>query len=87
MSLGFFREAAARLGLETLRLGYAGGFEPDLVGPEPGELLKRAVLKGLRLLRSLPGAGRLDSPLFSGFIIGLFRKPGAAGAGRPAPRG
>lgn len=74
MSRRFFEEAAARSGLETLFLDYVGGFEPDLVGPEPGALLRRAVLKGLRLLRGLPGTGRFNSPSFSAFLVGLFRK-------------
>ncbi|MBI5625524.1 MAG: class I SAM-dependent methyltransferase [Elusimicrobia bacterium] len=75
MNRPYFEGFAARAGLETLFLDYIGGFEPDLVGPERPAYLKRGVLKALRLLRRLPGAGRLDSPLWSAFLVGLFRKP------------
>ncbi|MFA6317544.1 MAG: class I SAM-dependent methyltransferase [Elusimicrobiota bacterium] len=75
MNRAFFEEFAARAGLETVFLGYIGGFEPDLVGPERTAYLRRGVLKALRTLRRLPGAGRLNGSLWSAFLVGLFRKP------------
>lgn len=74
MSIPFFREFAERHGLHTIHLGYIGGFEPDNLGPERSALGKRAMLKALRLLRRLPGSGRLQCPYWSAFLIGIFRK-------------
>jgi SAM-dependent methyltransferase len=75
MNRGFFENFGKSRGLETLFLDYIGGFEPDNLGPERSAIIRRVVLKALRLLRALPGAGKLDSPLISGFLIGLYRKP------------
>ncbi|MEK7382553.1 MAG: class I SAM-dependent methyltransferase [Elusimicrobiota bacterium] len=71
----FFEDFGRSRGLETLFLGYIGGFEPDNLGPPRPALLRRVVLKALRILRALPGTGKLNSVLFSGFLIGLYRKP------------
>lgn len=75
MNRKFFVDFARSRKLETLYLDFIGGFEPDNLGPERSALFRRAVLKTLRLLRALPGAGKLNSPLFSGFLVGLYRKP------------
>lgn len=75
MNKAFFEDFAARSDLRALFLGYIGGFEPDLVGPERSALLRRGVLKTLRILRGLPGAGRVNAPFFSAFLVGVFRKP------------
>lgn len=75
MNRGFFADFARSRKLEPLYLDYIGGFEPDNLGPERTAYFRRAVLKILRLFRTLPGAGKLNSPLFSGFLIGLYRKP------------
>ncbi len=75
MRLTALEGLARDCGLATLWAGYHGGFEPDLVGPPRAALLRRAVLKALRILRRLPAADSLDSPLWSGFITGVFRKP------------
>lgn len=74
MDPGAFSEFARRNGLETLFLSHIGGFEPDNLGPERSAYGKRVVLKALRLLRSLPFAGRLQSPRFSAFLLGIFRR-------------
>ncbi len=75
MNRRFFEEFGKSRGLEPLFLDYIGGFEPDNLGPPRSALFRRIVLKGLRMLRSLPGAGKLNSALISGFLIGLYRKP------------
>lgn len=74
MSRAFFESFAREAGLETLSLRYIGGFEPDNLGPPRSALFRRAVLKTLRQVRKLPGMGTLDSPHWSGFLLGLFRK-------------
>lgn len=74
MNEPFFRSFAREADLETLALRYIGGFEPDNLGPERSAWLKRAALKGLRQIIKVPGAGEWDSPHWSGFLIGLFRK-------------
>lgn len=75
MNRGFFEEFGRSRGLETLYLDYIGGFEPDNLGPEKTAYVRRVVLKALRIMRALPGAGSFNSPLFSGFLIGVYRKP------------
>jgi SAM-dependent methyltransferase len=76
MNKAYFERFASDYGLETLFLGYVGGFEPDLLGPPRSALGKRVLLRALRELRRLPGTG-VDSPLWSGFLAGIFRKPAA----------
>lgn len=71
----FLREAGRRLGLELLHLDYLGGFEPDNLAPPRAALGRRILLKGLRALRALPGAGTLQSPRFSAFLAAVMRKP------------
>lgn len=75
MSRRFFEDFARANGLETLHLDYIGGFEPDNLGPARSAYFRRIILKLLRAVRALPGAGALNSPLFSGFLIGIDRKP------------
>jgi SAM-dependent methyltransferase len=75
MNRRFFEEFGRSRGLETVYLEYLGGFEPDNLGPERGAIIRRAVLKVLRILRALPGAGKLNSSAFSAFLIGIYRKP------------
>jgi SAM-dependent methyltransferase len=78
MNRDFFENFAKSRGLEPIFLDYIGGFEPDNLGPPRSALFRRALLKALRILRALPGVGTLNSALFSGFLIGLYRKPAAA---------
>lgn len=79
MSEDFFRRAAAAHGARLLRVGYFGGLEPALWDPRGRPWPWRAAAKALAGLRRLPGAGRVDSPLWSGFLAGFFEKPGGAG--------
>ncbi len=74
MRRDFLAAFAQRSGLETIFLDYFGGFEPDNLGPPRTALARRAALKILRQVRKLPGTGKLNSALWSGFILGLFRK-------------
>ncbi|MBI4679375.1 MAG: class I SAM-dependent methyltransferase [Elusimicrobia bacterium] len=55
MNKAHMRRLPSLLGLRTVFLDYIGGFEPDLVGPPKGAVLRRACLKALRLARRRHG--------------------------------
>src|SRR5919109_3832423 len=77
---GYERE----LGLEPLFKGYVGGFEPAVFGRlESRRLLDRALWWGLVALRPIfnhrwaRGLRRLNSPLWSGYVLAAYRVPEA----------
>ena len=81
------------LGLTPIFKGYIGGFEPRVFAVRERRTFRSGFLylfsRGLALILShhLPGLRRFNSPRFSGYVMGIWRKPGAEQAlsGPPAP--
>jgi SAM-dependent methyltransferase len=76
MTREFFHSAAERSGCRLRYLGFVGGFEPGILDTRTRPFLLRALKSVLGRLRRLPGAGRLNSRLWSGYLLGVFEKPG-----------
>lgn len=74
MTARFFRDLAKRHDLTIEFLEYIGGFEPANLNSRNRPLFYRLVHKGLSLARCLPGMDRLNSNLWSGFLMGIFRR-------------
>jgi SAM-dependent methyltransferase len=76
-----YRRWAATRGLELQHLAYFGGFDPALISPAADRAAaariaaKTAILAGLAY-RRLPISDRLQHPLFSSYLLGVFRRPG-----------
>jgi SAM-dependent methyltransferase len=79
MDVRLWREPAAQAGLETVFAGYAGGFDPRLfVTSERRGLPARAITEAMkladRLMSRFPALRRLNSRLWSGYAIAVYRK-------------
>ena len=72
MHRAYFRRIADTFDLQTRFLGYVGSFEPALFEMRGRPAWVRAIHKLLRSLRTLPGADHVNSPLFSGYLVGIF---------------
>lgn len=75
-----FRGLATTRGLELEHLDYLGGFEPALITPRASgrpraRLLAKAIILGGLAYRRLELADRIDHPLFSCYLLGVFRRP------------
>lgn len=76
-----------RLGLTRMFRGYVGGFEPRILTPaERSGVAATAVARSARLasralrLPALRNAHRLDHPLLSAYLLGVYRANGSAAA-------
>ena len=72
MNLNFFRHFAEQNGLNTLYLGYVGGFEPDYYDyskmPDWFKLVMYPLIAGTRV----PLLNQVNSRLHSSYILGIF---------------
>jgi SAM-dependent methyltransferase len=78
MTPAFFRSLADQVGCRLRFLGYVGGFEPGILDTRTRPFLLRAAKAILGRLRRLPGMGKVDSRLWSGYLLGVFEKPGGS---------
>ncbi|MBI4789820.1 MAG: class I SAM-dependent methyltransferase [Chloroflexi bacterium] len=72
MNRTWFQNMAAKFGLRTRFLGYVGSFEPALFELRGRPPWVKAIHKILRTLRSVSGADRVNSSLFSAYLVGIF---------------
>lgn len=72
MNRQYFQRLAANSGLKTRFLGYVGGWEPALFELRGRPWWVKAIHRLLRTLRAVPIAERINSPLFSGYLVGIF---------------
>jgi SAM-dependent methyltransferase len=76
MTRNFFKSLENRLGLRLKFLDFLGGFEPGLLDTRTRPFFLRVVKGLLGRARRLPGLGKLNSPLWSGYLLGVFEKSG-----------
>lgn len=67
---------AKAAGLESIDVGYFGGFEPSYVDMSAKPLPARAALSAVgRVRRGVTLLDRVNSPRISGYLCGTYRKP------------
>jgi SAM-dependent methyltransferase len=81
MSPDLFRRLAQDHDLGLEHLAYFGGFDPALIAPSPtrpvaARLPAKALIFGGLAYRRLPVSDRLQHPLFSSYLLGVFRRRG-----------
>jgi len=80
MTRAFFESLAERLGCRLRFLDFVGGFEPGILDTRTRPFPLRVVKSLLGRLRRLPGMARINSSLWSGYLLGVFEKPGGDGS-------
>lgn len=78
MTRRFFQFLADELGLRVRFLDFVGGFEPGILDTRTRPFLLRALKGVLGRLRRVPGMGQINSRCWSGYLLGVFEKPGGA---------
>lgn len=73
MTKSFFRTVAEHYGLRIRFLDYLGGFEPANLDTHGRPVVLRALCSAIRRLHLLRS---IRSPWWSGFLTGIFEKPG-----------
>lgn len=69
---------AAEEGLETVRLGFMGNFEPALFNTTKASRTVRLVIGAMGRIRGVaPWLDPINSSLLSAYLLGVFRKPGS----------
>jgi 2-polyprenyl-3-methyl-5-hydroxy-6-metoxy-1,4-benzoquinol methylase len=75
MSIPALEKLAIRCGLEVSDLRYCGGFDPNLFSWEGRSYLGWVATRLGKVLRRMPRVGGRESRFWSGYLLGVFRKP------------